>query len=490
MTLVSLLHGFFSFLGTLEGELFKTAIELVLFVIVDYMVISEWTRHRRKELQFLIVAFSVMVIQKIFSVYFLANATFTSSFLNFHYLRIFDNLFEVFALFLIANAFAYPIIKQKRLRTRKFIKKTLLLLLPSMFVLCMFVLSILDLKGGSLDAFWTNTSMNVAEIVILLYYAAYLMVNTKYPVKYRANIVFAFVIYTITPTIELFNIILYNNLNKSLVVASHPFPFISVLIITQVIYLKLVDKATILYKLRESERRYKQEKELSKLKDEFISTVSHELRTPLTSMKLYVSLLKDNKLGKTTKRQREALAIINEEANRLNKLITDILDLSRFEARKMKLNLITFDLNDIVKNKLYLAMAKEKKVKVVINVPDKFMVLADKDKINQVFVNLFSNALKFTPEGGTIVLSAAMYPAEWRFEISDTGRGVEKKMLPKLFDKFYQAEDFMIRTQGGIGLGLAIVKSIIDLHKGKIGVESELGKGTKITIRIPKDQIY
>ncbi|HII72154.1 TPA: HAMP domain-containing histidine kinase, partial [Candidatus Woesearchaeota archaeon] len=181
---------------------------------------------------------------------------------------------------------------------------------------------------------------------------------------------------------------------------------------------------------------------------------------------------------------------VDQETNRLSKLISDILDLSRFEANKMKLELLTFDLHEIVANKLYLNMAKDKKIKVMVNVPRKFMVLADRDKIQQVFVNLFTNSLKFTPEGGTITVSAAMHVADWELSISDTGKGVHKDMIPKLFNKFYQADDIMTRGQGGMGLGLAIVKSIVELHKGKVTVESEEGKGTKMTIRLPRELIY
>jgi len=488
--MIDVFHGFFFFLGQPAGELFKTFIELVLFSIVNYMVISEWTRHKRGELRFLIIAFSVMMFQKLVTVFFLSRTVFIGTTTRFVWLTFFDNIFEVFAIFLVANAFVYPILKQKKEDTVLFIRNKSILLIGVGFVFSIFVLSIIDLNGGPLDTFWSNTSINVMEIVILLYYAAYLMVSTKQKVRYRANIILSFIIYTITPTIELFNIILYDNMNQSLTVASHPFPFLSVLIMTQVIYLKLVDKAVIITKLRESQQKYLHEKEVSRLKDDFISTVSHELRTPLTSMKLYVSLLKNKKLGRVSKKQEHALEIINEETNRLNKLIADILDLSRLEAHKAKLNAITFDLYEVVSNELYLNMAKEKGISVVLNVPRRFMVTADKDKIKQVFINLYTNAIKFTPSGGTITLTSRLLKSDWEFSISDTGRGVKKELLPKLFNKFYQVDNIMTRSEGGTGLGLAIVKNIIELHKGKIHVESEEGKGTKITMRIPRELEY
>lgn len=135
-------------------------------------------------------------------------------------------------------------------------------------------------------------------------------------------------------------------------------------------------------------------------------------------------------------------------------------------------------------------MAKSQGINVVINIQKKFMVLGDRDKIQQVFVNIFTNSTKFTPKGGTITLSAWNLKADWIFSIGDNGKGVPRNMIPKLFDKFYQVDNIMTRSQGGTGLGLAIVKNIVDLHKGKIWVESEVGKGTVVNIRIPRELIY
>jgi two-component system phosphate regulon sensor histidine kinase PhoR len=291
--------------------------------------------------------------------------------------------------------------------------------------------------------------------------------------------------------IHLFNILLYDNLNRSLTVAAHPFPFISILIFTQVIYLKLVDKATLQDRLKKSEQLYAQEKEVSKMKDEFISTVSHELKTPLTSMKLYVNLLKEGRLGKVYKKQGDALLVINEETDRLNKLITDLLELSRLRAHKSKLELSEFDLKKLVNDKLSINLArKQHSIRVKIDVPAGFAVTADKHKIKQVFINLFNNAMKYTPEKGTITIGAKRFDTEWELSIADTGVGIEKDKIPKLFEKFYQAEDYMTRQKGGFGLGLAIVKGIVDLHKGRIYVDSELGSGTRIGIRLPNMSQY
>lgn len=491
MTFAQVIHGFFNFLGTTEGELLKTAVELIFFTIVLYMVFSEWTRDRKKsELKFLVIAFSTLVVSKLFSVYFLADYVFAKASVHFWILHTSDNFLEIFSLFLVANAFVYPILKQKGVSTRKFLTDHFVLLLVISFIFSIFTLSIIDLMGWSLRDFWTNTSVNVAEIIVLLYYAGFILVNQKYRLKYRANIITAFILYSVAPVIELFNIILYNNAKPALFVASHPFPFFSLLIFTQVIYLKLADKASLQQRLRRSWKLYEQEKEVSKLKDEFISTVSHELKTPLTSMKLYAGLLGDGKLGKLQRKQKEALSVIGKETDRLNALITDLLDLSRLKSGKAKLKLSEFDLHNVVTEKLYLNMAKKKHLEVKIKVPKDFIVTADRDKITQVFINLFGNSVKFTPEKGRISIAAKMFETEWEFIVSDNGKGIEKDKIPKLFDKFYQAEDFMTRSHGGTGLGLSIVKHIVELHKGRIRVESELGKGTRISIMFPKLSRY
>ncbi len=489
MTFAQLFHGFFNFLGQPEGELLKSAVELIFFTIITYMVSSEWTRSRKKELKFLILAFAALAFSKLISTYFLADYVFTEGVAHFWTLTTMDNFFEIFALFLVANAFVYPIILQKGLRARKFMADHLILVIAVSFVFSIFTLSIIDLKGGSLEDFWTNTSVNVAQIVVLLYYAGYILVNERYFLKYKVNIFTAFVVYSITPVINLFNIILYDNMNRSLAVAAYPFPLFSMLIFTQVIYLKLVDKATLLDRLRKSEQLYEKEKEVSKLKDEFISTVSHELKTPLTSMKLYVGLLKDGRLGRLVKKQKDALRVVHDETDRLNQLITDLLDISRLQKKK-EMSLSEFDLKRLVDDRLTLALAKRKGVSVSVEVPEGFSVVADRNKLKQIYINLFNNAVKFTPKGGRITVSAADHDTEWGFSVADTGRGIEKDKMPKLFDKFYQADDYMTREQGGIGLGLAIVKQIVDMHKGKISVESEPGRGTRFTLRFPRLSRY
>ncbi|MBT3407223.1 PAS domain-containing protein [Candidatus Woesearchaeota archaeon] len=231
-------------------------------------------------------------------------------------------------------------------------------------------------------------------------------------------------------------------------------------------------------------------KELDEMKTEFVSTVSHELRTPLTSIKGYAALLEDGKMGVLDEKQQKAVEIINKESDRLTDLINDILDLSKLETGKAK---SVFVLNDIVEavNECHiLQIAKQKGIfvnKIVTkNIPK---ILFDKPKIIQVFNNILSNAIKFTKAKGKITIKISNKIDHIVIDITDTGVGIPKKDIPKLFNKFYQVESHLTRNQGGTGLGLTIVKEIIGLHHGLISVKSILHKGTTVSFALPKHPI-
>ena len=219
------------------------------------------------------------------------------------------------------------------------------------------------------------------------------------------------------------------------------------------------------------------------MKDEFVSVVSHELRTPLTSIKLYLSLMKNNKLGNVTTKQKEALNILSDEATRLSLLINDMLDLNKLESNKARLCLTKFDLNEL-NNPLYYSLAKEKKLVVKFKISKNVKVMCDPDKIKQVFVNLMSNAIKFTDKG-SIKIDVMVSSKEWKLIVKDSGHGIPEKHLPKLFEKFYQVGDYMTRKNKGTGLGLSIVKRIVNMHNGKIVVNSKEGKGTTFVLTFP-----
>jgi len=227
-------------------------------------------------------------------------------------------------------------------------------------------------------------------------------------------------------------------------------------------------------------------RQLDEMKTDFVSTVSHELRTPLTSIKGYASLLADGKLGDLNEKQKRSAQIIDHESDRLTDLINDILDLSRLESGKGKAKLEEHDIRDCLENARVLEHAKEKGIKVVKLVPKSVPpVPMDRNKIIQVFNNLVSNAIKFTPAGGKITIKVTSTKDLVKVDIIDTGIGIPKRDIPNLFNKFYQVESHLTRNQGGTGLGLPIVKEIIGLHHGLISICSKPRKGTTVSFALP-----
>ena len=232
-----------------------------------------------------------------------------------------------------------------------------------------------------------------------------------------------------------------------------------------------------------------QQKEIENMKTEFVSMVSHELRTPLTSIKGYAALLQDPKLGLLTEKQNRAILIINKESDRLTYLINDILDLSKLEAGKIKLNIEPVNLEECIDNAASLEDVKKKNISFRKRIPKNMpLVPADKGKITQVFTNLISNAAKFTkPKGKIMVMLSNREKDDFVVvKVKDTGIGIAKKHIPNLFNKFYQVESHLRRNVGGTGLGLPIVKEIVTLHKGEISVKSKIKQGTSIIFKLPK----
>jgi PAS domain S-box-containing protein len=228
------------------------------------------------------------------------------------------------------------------------------------------------------------------------------------------------------------------------------------------------------------------EREIDRLKDDFISSISHELRTPLTSIKAYTeTILHDFGMPEQTKRQ--FLGIIDEESNRLANLIEGLLEVSRLESGTVKLSREPVDITAIIK-KVWSALqplADKKNIHLNVNVGDELpQLLGDEGKIQSAVTNLVNNAIKFTPEAGQVSVSAQKLAGELAIRVSDTGMGIPKESLPKIFDRFYRVPHPGRQIQG-TGLGLAIVKKIITMHGGRIEVESELNHGTTFTVFLP-----
>jgi len=246
----------------------------------------------------------------------------------------------------------------------------------------------------------------------------------------------------------------------------------------------------VLVALRDVTDRKRAEEELREtmeMKSQFISTVSHELRTPLTSMKEAVIIVLDEVAGKINKDQRHFLDIARRNIDRLARLIDDVLDFQKLNAGKMK-----FDMRE---NKIVAALEEAyttMQPQVMKNGAELVLdleaglppVLCDHDRIIQALTNLISNAIKFTPAGGRIVVSAHRRKEHLVLKVSDTGLGIPKEDLPKIFDRFYRVHR-PGREIKGTGLGLAIVSRIVAGHGGRIEVESELGKGTTFTLLLP-----
>ncbi len=230
------------------------------------------------------------------------------------------------------------------------------------------------------------------------------------------------------------------------------------------------------------------EKEIDKMKTELVSMVAHELRSPLTSVSGFSELLLDESV--TREQSVEYAAIILKEANRLSELINKFLDISKIEAGKSQVKKAPVQLREIVDKVLDVNLYQAEKsniavsLKVSNNLP---MVYADRDMIEQVVLNLFSNAVKYSPENAAVEIRLKEFDAEIAVEIEDTGYGISEDALPRIFDKFYRATDNeKVRDVSGTGLGLSLVKEIVELHGGRVIVRSKVGKGSTFGFVLPK----
>jgi len=228
------------------------------------------------------------------------------------------------------------------------------------------------------------------------------------------------------------------------------------------------------------------EREIERLKQDFISSISHELRTPLTSIKAYTeTILSDSNMPEETKRQ--FLGIIDEESNRLAGLIEGLLEISRIESGTMKIVREPVDIVAVAHKVLTAlqALADKQNVRLESDIDEGLAIFeGDEDKIQSALTNLVNNAIKFTPRDGRVCVSVRQRDDQLAMRVSDTGMGIPKEALPRIFDRFYRVPHPGKHIQG-TGLGLAIVKKIVMMHSGRIEVESELNRGTTFTIFLP-----
>lgn len=229
-----------------------------------------------------------------------------------------------------------------------------------------------------------------------------------------------------------------------------------------------------------------EEKRLEIIKKDFVANVSHELRTPLASIKGYSETLLDGGIDEK-ETQKEFLRVIDRHATRMARLIDDLLTLSRLESHQMTIVSAPVDIKELILATTdgFRMQAMDKGLKISADIPDGLpKVSGDKDRIEQVVVNLLDNAIKYTPTGGRVRVAACAKNKAVQVDITDTGIGIPAEDMPRIFERFYRVDKARSRELGGTGLGLAIVKHIINAHNGKLNVESKPGKGSTFSFSL------
>lgn len=237
------------------------------------------------------------------------------------------------------------------------------------------------------------------------------------------------------------------------------------------------------------------EKEIDKLKSDFIAVVSHELKTPVSAMMGFSTLIEDGIAGEVNDTQVEYLQKIQSQGQRLIRLINDLLDFSKLEAGQMNIYYQLVDIYEIIIEivEILRPLVDEKNMQIIYNVPEDIdPINVDSDKLKQILINLIGNAIKFTPENtGIIEINVSKISNnQVLFYVKDNGIGIPEKNLEKLFERFYQVDNSSTRKYGGTGLGLAIVKKLVEIHKGRIWVESKISEGSTFFFTLPINPEY
>ncbi len=235
---------------------------------------------------------------------------------------------------------------------------------------------------------------------------------------------------------------------------------------------------------------------LERMRSEFVANVSHELKTPITAVKGFAETLLGGAVN-DPETARSFLQIIFDESDRLNRLIGDILELSKIESRRVPLQFSPIELSTFINKTIELmgSEALRKNIRISVKVEPDIYIEADEDRLRQIIMNLLANGISYTPEGGQVSIHAEPVTSKGngermdydhiRIHISDTGIGIPKKDLPRIFERFYRVDKARSRSSGGTGLGLSIVKHLVELHRGSISVDSKVGNGSTFTIELP-----
>lgn len=234
---------------------------------------------------------------------------------------------------------------------------------------------------------------------------------------------------------------------------------------------------------------------LERMRSEFVANVSHELKTPVAAVKGFAETLLSGTV-KDESTARSFLQIIYDESERLNRLIGDILELSKIESKREPLHLVPIELNEFLHSivEMMKPEAQRKAISLTLHAPSGIYIEGDEDRLRQVILNLLSNAIIYTPEHGKVKVELTTLGGQGEHEedydrvaisVTDTGIGIPKKDLPRIFERFYRVDKARSRSSGGTGLGLSIVKHLVELHGGSIHVESDHGYGSKFTVELP-----
>ena len=225
---------------------------------------------------------------------------------------------------------------------------------------------------------------------------------------------------------------------------------------------------------------------LDDMRKEFVANVSHELKTPITTIKGYSEALSENELE--PEMEEKFLNVILTEAQRMARLVSDLLQLSKFDINKMENKKVSFDLGELVKKTVEKMVIEAEKrghnmeCHITSSVPE---IYADKDGIEQVILNIISNSIKYTPDYGDIKIYVGFVYNDAYIKVIDNGIGISKEDLERVFERFYRVDKARSREQGGTGLGLSIAKEIVERNGGSIDVISEINQGTEVIIRLP-----
>ena len=227
---------------------------------------------------------------------------------------------------------------------------------------------------------------------------------------------------------------------------------------------------------------------LERVRQDFVANVSHELRTPLSTIKGYAETLLEGAL-EDKNNAKDFLKIIYSDSDRLAKLIDDLLDLSKIESSKLKMSLKPISLAPIIEGVIsgFRKQAKDKSLSMNIEIPKEISnILADENRLTQVLFNLIDNAIKYSQQGGKVVILAKDRGQFVQVDVSDNGVGIPEKDIPRIFERFYRVDKARSRQLGGTGLGLSIVKHIVQSHGGEVFVQSILAQGSTFSFTIPK----